>query len=66
MCGIMKAIIFDAFGTLFKVATGGSAQIIMKNITDDILGPKALGIKTVWMDRTVWAVTSDKTILLTI
>lgn len=30
----MKAIIFDAFGTLFKVATGGSAQIIMKNITD--------------------------------
>lgn len=31
---IMKAIIFDAFGTLFKVTGGGSARTIMKNITD--------------------------------
>lgn len=30
----MRAIIFDAFGTLFKVTSGGSAKIIMKNITD--------------------------------
>ena len=30
---IMKAIIFDAFGTLFKVTSGGSAKTIMKNIT---------------------------------
>ena len=30
----MKAIIFDAFGTLFKVTSGGSARTIMKNITD--------------------------------
>jgi len=30
----MKAIIFDAFGTLFKVTNGGSARTIMKNITD--------------------------------
>ncbi len=30
----MKAIIFDAFGTLFKVTNGGSAKAIMKNITD--------------------------------
>lgn len=29
----MKAIIFDAFGTLFKVTNGGSAKAIMKNIT---------------------------------
>ena len=29
----MKAIIFDAFGTLFKVTNGGSARTIMKNIT---------------------------------
>ena len=29
----MKAIIFDAFGTLFKVANGGSARTIIKNIT---------------------------------
>lgn len=29
----MKAIIFDAFGTLFKVTNGGSARAIMKNIT---------------------------------
>ncbi len=28
----MKAIIFDAFGTLFKVTNGGSARTIMKNI----------------------------------
>ena len=28
----MKAIIFDAFGTLFKVTAGGSARTIMKNI----------------------------------
>lgn len=32
--GIMKAIIFDAFGTLFKVTSGGSARTIMKNIAD--------------------------------
>lgn len=30
----MKAIIFDAFGTLFSVTSGGSAKTIMKNITD--------------------------------
>ena len=30
----MKVIIFDAFGTLFKVTSGGSAKRIMKNITD--------------------------------
>ena len=30
----MRAIIFDAFGTLFKVASGGSAKTIMKNITE--------------------------------
>lgn len=29
----MKAIIFDAFGTLFKVTNGGSARTIMENIT---------------------------------
>ena len=29
----MKAIIFDAFGTLFRVTSGGSAKTIMKNIT---------------------------------
>jgi len=31
---MMRAIIFDAFGTLFKVTSGGSAKTIMKNITD--------------------------------
>ena len=31
---IMKAIIFDAFGTLFRVTSGGSAKTIIKNITD--------------------------------
>lgn len=31
---LMKAIIFDAFGTLFKVTSGGSAKTIMKNIAD--------------------------------
>lgn len=30
----MKAIIFDAFGTLFKVTSGGSAKTIMKNIIE--------------------------------
>lgn len=30
----MRAIIFDAFGTLFRVISGGSAMTIMKNITD--------------------------------
>ena len=30
----MKAIIFDAFGTLFRVTSGGSAKTIMGNITD--------------------------------
>lgn len=30
----MKAIIFDAFGTLFRVTSGGSANTIIKNITD--------------------------------
>lgn len=30
----IKAIIFDAFGTLFKVTSGGSAKTIMKNIVD--------------------------------
>lgn len=111
----MKAIIFDAFGTLFKVTNNGSARTIMEkylvligsntdndvlesvmrkndivvhkvytsqdlkcykpnplffkrilddngllpqevlfvgdSITDDILGPKKLGIKTAWVDR---------------
>ena len=28
----MKAIIFDAFGTLFKVTNGGSARTIRKYI----------------------------------
>ena len=31
---MIKAIIFDAFGTLFKVTSGGSARAIMKNIAD--------------------------------
>ena len=31
---IMRAIIFDAFGTLFRVTSGGSAKAIMKNIMD--------------------------------
>ena len=31
---MMKAIIFDAFGTLFRVTDGGSAKTIVKNITD--------------------------------
>lgn len=30
---MLKAIIFDAFGTLFQVTNGGSARTIMKNIT---------------------------------
>ena len=30
----MKAIIFDAFGTLFRVTSGGSANNIIKNIFD--------------------------------
>lgn len=30
----MKAIIFDAFGTLFRVTSGGSANTIIKNIAD--------------------------------
>ena len=30
----MKALIFDAFGTLFKVTTGGSAKTIIKYIED--------------------------------
>lgn len=30
----MRAIIFDAFGTLFRVPSGGSAKTIMKNMTD--------------------------------
>ena len=30
----MKAIIFDAFGTLIKVTKGNSAGVIMKHITD--------------------------------
>ena len=30
----MKAIIFDAFGTLFKVTSGASAKTIIENITD--------------------------------
>lgn len=34
----MKAIIFDAFGTLFRVTNGGSAKTIMKNITDCGMG----------------------------
>lgn len=31
----MKAIIFDAFGTLFKVTSGGSARTIMQYITEN-------------------------------
>lgn len=31
---MIKAIIFDAFGTLFKVTSGGSARTIMKNIAE--------------------------------
>lgn len=31
----IKAIIFDAFGTLFKVTNGGSARFIMDNITEN-------------------------------
>ena len=31
---MIKAIIFDAFGTLFQVTSGGSARTIMKNIAD--------------------------------
>lgn len=31
----MKAIIFDAFGTLFKVTSGGSARTIMQHITEN-------------------------------
>ena len=31
---MMKAIIFDAFGTLFRVTSGGSANAIIKNIAD--------------------------------
>ena len=30
----MKAIIFDAFGTLFRVTNGGSAKTIIKNINE--------------------------------
>lgn len=30
----MRTIIFDAFGTLFKVTNGGSAKTIMNNITE--------------------------------
>lgn len=30
----IRSIIFDAFGTLFKVTNGGSAKTIMKNITE--------------------------------
>jgi len=30
----MKAIVFDAFGTLFRVISGGSAKVIIKNIAD--------------------------------
>ena len=30
----IRAIIFDAFGTLFKVTNGGSAKTIMKNISE--------------------------------
>lgn len=32
----MKAIIFDAFGTLFKVTNGGSARSIMQYITEKV------------------------------
>ncbi|WP_026528193.1 HAD family hydrolase [Butyrivibrio sp. VCD2006] len=32
--GPIKAIVFDAFGTLFKFTRGGSARTIMKYITD--------------------------------
>lgn len=32
---MIKAIIFDAFGTLFQVTNGGSARTIMKNITSN-------------------------------
>lgn len=31
---MIKAITFDAFGTLFQVTSGGSARTIMKNIAD--------------------------------
>lgn len=31
----MKVIIFDAFGTLFKVTSGGSARTIMQHITEN-------------------------------
>lgn len=31
---MMKAIIFDAFGTLFQVTNGGSARPIIRIITD--------------------------------
>ena len=31
----MKAIFFDAFGTLFKVTSGGSARTIMQHITEN-------------------------------
>ena len=32
----MKAIIFDAFGTLFKVTSGGSARTIIQHITEKV------------------------------
>ena len=32
----MKAIIFDAFGTLFKITSGGSARSIMQYITEKV------------------------------
>lgn len=32
---MIKAIIFDAFGTLFQVTNGGSAKTIMSNITSN-------------------------------
>ena len=61
----MRAIIFDAFGTLFRVTSGGSAKTIMKNITDCgmVVDEDAFLeewksyyknhtlIKTVWIDR---------------
>ena len=31
----MKAIIFDAFGTLFKITNGGSARFIMSKMTEN-------------------------------
>jgi len=31
----LKAIIFDAFGTLFKITNGGSARFIMSKITEN-------------------------------